>query len=146
MVHVTRQFTVRADQAAVVDYLKDFSHATEWDPGTVSCTRLDSGPVQVGSRWHNVSKLVVVKAELEYELVELRDNGVVFVGTNEGSRSVDTIDVLPAEGGVRVTYDANVTLKGKAKYAEPLLFLVFQKLARDTVRDLTRTLERLPRG
>lgn len=146
MVHVTRQFTVRADQGAVVDYLKDFSHATQWDPGTVSCTRLDSGPVQVGSRWHNVSKLIAVKAELEYELVELRDNGVVFVGTNEGSRSVDTIDVLPADDGVRVTYDANVTLKGKAKYAEPLLFLVFQKLARDTVRDLTRALERLPRA
>ena len=52
---VKRVFTVEALQSVVVDYLADFGNAEEWDPGTVSCTRLDSGPVQVGARWRNVS-------------------------------------------------------------------------------------------
>ncbi len=143
MVHVTRQFTVRADPARVVDYLKDFSHAEVWDPGTVSCTRLDDGPVQVGSRWRNVSKLIAIKTELEYELRELREDGMVFVGTNKTATSTDRIDVVPHPDGARITYDATVEFNGAAKFADPLMHVVFLKLARDTVRDLTRTLERI---
>lgn len=144
MTHVTRQFPVHADQGAAIDYLKDFSHATEWDPGTVACERLDSGPVRVGSTWHNTSRLILISTELTYELTELREDGLVFVGTNTTATSVDRIDVLPSAGGVRVTYDSAVAFHGKARYADPLMTLVFLKLARDTVRDLTRALERLP--
>ena len=46
---VTRTFVVEPEPAVVIDYLKDFSNAEEWDPGTESCTREDSHPVQVGS-------------------------------------------------------------------------------------------------
>ncbi len=146
MVHVTRQFPVRVDQGTAINYLKDFSHATQWDPGTVACERIDAGPIRVGSRWHNTSKLIVISTELEYELTELRDDGLVFVGTNKTATSYDRINVIATDGGVRVTYDATVTFNGKARYADPFMLLIFLKLARDTVRDLTRTLESLPRG
>ena len=33
----------------VIDYLKDFGNAEEWDPGTQSCTRSDSGPIREGA-------------------------------------------------------------------------------------------------
>ncbi|MBA2695010.1 MAG: SRPBCC family protein [Actinobacteria bacterium] len=145
MVHVTRQFAVNVDQAAAIDYLKDFSNAVEWDPGTVACERIDDGPIRVGSRWHNTSKLIVINTELEYELTELRDDGLVFVGTNTTATSYDRINVISTGGGARLTYDATVTFNGKARYADPLMTLIFLKLARDTVRDLTRALEALPR-
>jgi hypothetical protein len=51
MTTVSRTFTVDAIPGVVVPYLADFGHAEQWDPGTVSCTRNDSGPVQVGSSW-----------------------------------------------------------------------------------------------
>lgn len=64
-----------------------------------------------------------------------------------GTVEFDRIDVRPdGDGdGVRLTYDATVTFNGKAKLADPLMTLVFLKLARETVRDLTRPLEALPR-
>ena len=43
--------------ARVVDYLKDFSNAEEWDPGTQTCSRSDSGPLTEGASWHNVSNI-----------------------------------------------------------------------------------------
>ncbi|WIX75594.1 SRPBCC family protein [Amycolatopsis carbonis] len=71
MVEVTRTFTVATGPREVVEYLKDFGNATDWDPGTQSCERLGSGPVAVGARWHNVSKIAGVETELTYELTRL---------------------------------------------------------------------------
>lgn len=143
MVHVTRQFEVKVEQAAAVDYLKDFGNATQWDPGSVSNERIDDGPLAVGAQWHNTSKLLFINTELTYELTELRDNGMVFTGTNQTATSVDTIDVLPSANGVRITYDSHVTFNGKARYADPLMSLIFLKLAGETVDGITRELEKL---
>ncbi|MEV6626292.1 SRPBCC family protein [Amycolatopsis sp. NPDC051106] len=41
MVEVTRTFTVAAAPHEVLEYLKDFGNATEWDPGTRVCDRTD---------------------------------------------------------------------------------------------------------
>ncbi|MGB6004688.1 MAG: SRPBCC family protein [Ornithinimicrobium sp.] len=142
MVHVTRQFKVKTDQAAAIAYLKDFSNATQWDPGSVANERLDDGPVRVGSTWHNTSKLLFINTELTYELTELRDDGIIFTGTNATATSIDTIDVLPSGDGVRITYDSNVTFNGKAKYADPLMTLIFLKLAGETVDCMTEALEK----
>ncbi|CAN5601646.1 SRPBCC family protein [soil metagenome] len=143
MVNVTRQFQVKATQDVAVEYLKDFGNATQWDPGSVSNQRIDSGPIGVGSTWHNTSKLIFINTELTYELTELRDNGMVFTGTNKTATSIDTIDVLPSEAGIRVTYDSNVTFNGKAAYADPLMTLIFLKLAGETVDGITEALEKL---
>ncbi len=145
MVNVKRTFDVQVNPSVAVDYLQDFANAEEWDPGTVSCTRTGdaTAPVGVGSTWHNVSKLAGSKTELEYELREKSADRVLFVGTNKTATSYDDISVEPAEGGSRVTYEATVNFNGAAKLVDPLMKLLFLKLARDTVRDLTKALERL---
>ena len=38
MIEVERTFDVDRPVEVVVDYLKDFANAEEWDPGTQSCT------------------------------------------------------------------------------------------------------------
>ncbi len=143
MVHVTRQFPVDVEQAVAVEYLQDFGNATDWDPGSVSNERLDDGPIQVGSAWTNTSKLILIETELRYELTQLRHDGVVFTGTNKTATSIDTIDVIADDHGVRITYDSHVTFNGKAKYADPLMHLIFLKLAGETVAGITRELNRL---
>lgn len=144
MPSVSRTFTVTAPPDDVVGYLKDFSNAEQWDPGTQRCTRIDSGPVTVGSSWHNVSKIVGVSAELTYTLEELTDSKVVFVGKNDSSTSTDTISVRPAEGGSELHYRADLQMHGLAVVLAPAMKLVFEKLAGDTEKQMTKVLNGLP--
>lgn len=145
MTTVSRTFDVRPSPAVVVGYLKDFSNAEEWDPGTESCTRTDSGPVAVGSTWHNVSKIAGVSTELDYRLEQLSEDTIVFKGHNETATSTDTITVVsnPEGSGSRVTYEAHIEMQGMAKLAEPIMKLVFEKVGNDTEDDMVTVLNRL---
>ncbi|CAN5226580.1 SRPBCC family protein [soil metagenome] len=143
MPSVSRTFTVTSSPQQVVGYLKDFSNAQEWDPGTETCRRIDDGPVTVGSSWHNVSKIVGVTAELEYKLLELTDTRLVFEGTNKSATSTDTIVVTPADGGSEINYRADLEMHGPAVLISPAMKLVFEKLAGDTETQMTKVLNSL---
>lgn len=143
MTHISRTFIVAPSPRVVLEYLKDFSNAEEWDPGTEKCTRLDSGPVAVGSTWHNTSKIAGVSTELEYELKELTDSKVVFAGSNDTAKTTDTITVLPASAGSEITYDAVIEMSGAAKLATPIVKLVFEKIGSNTEDDMVAVLNKL---
>lgn len=140
---MSRTFTVKPTPDVVVDYLADFTHAEEWDPGTESCTRLDSGPIRVGSRFHNESKIAGVSTELVYELVTLDADKVVLRGENDSATSTDTITVTPQDGGSEITYEAVIEAKGVGKLAEPLMKLVFERIGSETEKKMTEVLDRL---
>ena len=143
MPSVSRTFAVTPPPATVIDYLKDFSNAEQWDPGTQTCTRQDAGPVHEGSTWHNVSKIVGVEAELTYTLESLKPDQLVFVGKNESSTSTDTISVEAHDGGSVITYHADLEMHGVAKLLSPAMKLVFEKLANDTEKQMTEVLNKL---
>ncbi len=140
---VSRTFTVSPPPAKIVDYLKDFANAEEWDPGTQTCTRTDNGPLGEGASWHNVSKIFGVTAELTYVLRELSDDTLVFVGTNKSSTSTDTITVAPDGTGSRLTYRADLEMNGAAKLLNPVMKLVFEQLANDTQKQMVTVLNRI---
>lgn len=140
---VSRTFTVNPPPERVVEYLKDFEHATQWDPGTTSCERIDSGPVAEGAFWHNVSKVLGVRTELTYKLEELSDHQVVFVGENQSSRTVDTITVDAQGSGSVITYVADLEMLGTAKLLSPVLKVVFEKRAGDTEKQMSSVLNNL---
>ncbi len=140
---VSRTFTVTPPPATVIDYLKDFSHAEEWDPGTVSCTREDSNPVQVGSRFHNVSKIAGVSTELTYRLETLTPGKIVFVGENDSAVSTDNITVAPHADGSEITYEAVIEPKGLGKLADPIMKLVFERIGTKTEKQMTEVLNAL---
>jgi carbon monoxide dehydrogenase subunit G len=140
---VSREFTVTAPPPRVLDYLKDFSNAEQWDPGTKTCTRVDSGPVGVGSKWHNVSEIVWVTTELDYELISVSDSTLVFEGKNKSATSTDTIEVTRSESGSIITYRADLKMHGPAVLISPAMKLVFEKLASDTEQQMTRVLNDL---
>jgi len=149
MVHVTRTFTVDRPVAAVVAYLADFGNAEQWDPGTVSCVRTDSGPVQVGATWRNVSKVLGATSELDYRLDRLDPGHIVLVGRHvKGTAdSVDDITVRPdpADAGrSEVTYEATITFHGLAKVAAPVMKLEFAKLGNQTVDGIRTAVAALP--
>ncbi len=143
MTTTSRTFGVTPDPETVVNYLKDFANAEEWDPGTVSCTQTSAGPVAVGTTWKNVSKIAGNETELEYTLQELTENKIVLVGKNDQATSTDTIAVQPAGTGSEVTYTAELEMHGLAKLTTPVMKLLFEKLGNDTEEDMVQVLNRL---
>jgi carbon monoxide dehydrogenase subunit G len=136
MVHVQRTFLVNRPVEVVVPYLADFANAEQWDPGTQSCSRIGSGPVEVGARWHNVSKILGLKTELEYTLTRLETDHITLVGRNDTATSTDDIVVRPHLDGAEVTYDSTVELHGAAKLAAPVMKLEFEKLGGETEKSI----------
>lgn len=143
MVDVERTFTVDQPVDAVTGYLRDFSTAEQWDPGTISCTRLDEGPVEVGSRWHNVSEFNGKQTELTYELVRAEPGRLTFVGKNKTATSTDDLTFAPDGGGTAITYHATIVFHGIAKLADPFLKGKFEKLGDSTVESMTGALNAL---
>ena len=101
------------------------------------------GAIDQGASWHNVSKIFGVTAELTYTLDELSDRKLVFVGKNKSSTSIDTITVDAAGAGSVLTYRADLEMNGPAKLLNPVMKVVFEKLANDTEKQMTTTLNRL---
>ena len=128
MVQVRRTITVRKPVDVVVNYLQDFARTEEWDPGTLSCTRIDEGPIKVGASWHNVSRFKGKETELTYELVRLEPEHLVFVGKNKTATSTDDLTLVATPDGTVITYRATIVFNGLAKLADPFLKREFDKL------------------
>jgi carbon monoxide dehydrogenase subunit G len=141
-VDVERTFTVASSPEGVVEYLRDFSRAEQWDPGTVSCTRLDEGPVGVGSRWRNVSTFLGRQTELVYELTRDDPQGLQFVGRNETATSTDDISITAGSspGTTKIGYHAHLEFRGLARLGAPVAKLALEKQGTDTERNLIRVL------
>lgn len=145
MTHVSRTFSVRPEPSTVIAYLKDFTNAEEWDPGTEECTRNERGEIGVGSTFHNVSKIAGVSTELTYTLEKLTTDTLVMVGRNKTATATDTITVKTGDDGQgsEIVYTAEIEMKGAAKLGAPITKLVFEKVGSDTVNDMTEALNRL---
>lgn len=143
MVNVSRTFVVDQPVDAVVAYLADFGNAEEWDPGTQTSTRIDSGPVQVGATWHNVSKILGRETELTYRLERLEPGRVTLVGRNDTATSTDDITVRPSGTGSEIQYESTVELNGLAKLGTPVMKLEMERLGRETEKQLVQALGKL---
>jgi len=143
MAEIRRSFTVDKPPGVVVDYLRDFARAQDWDPGTLACTRLDSGPVREGSTWHNVSQFLGRRAELTYRLVREHPDRLTFVGENRSATSVDDLTFQPAGSGTRVTYQADIRLRGAARLADPLVRLALTRMAGGVVARMSQVINAL---
>jgi carbon monoxide dehydrogenase subunit G len=143
--HVERTFTVSTPIETVYDYLVDFTHTNEWDPGTIA-TRPISGDGGVGSKYHNSSEFAGRKTELTYDsVVQERPTRLQFRGTNKTATATDTLTFSPAGDGTQVHYRADFEFTFPVSLVAPLL--VKPKLggiADETVEQMRRTLENLP--
>ncbi|WP_027346451.1 SRPBCC family protein [Hamadaea tsunoensis] len=146
MIHISRTFAVDKPPETVVAYLADFANATEWDPGTVRCTKVSAGPVQVGSTWTNVSKVLGRQTELTYRLTRLEADRVTLVGTNKTATSTDDITVRPSSNGSEITYDATIEFHGIANLATPFLKIEFERLGTATEESMRAAIGRLADG
>ncbi len=126
-------------------YLSDFANAKEWDPGVVDATRDGTGPVAVGSEFRLVARFMGRETPLTYVVTALDPpRSVTFRGENTSVISLDTITFEPHGDGTRVTYDADLKLKGPAKLADPILRLVFNRIGDAAAAGLQEHLQGTP--
>ena len=125
---------------AAFDYLANFESVAEWDPGVSEATRVDEGPLVVGSQF----RVVVKTGPLVYEVQELEPGRRIrLVAETSTLRSDDVITVLPADGGATVSYDADLSVRGWAVVFSPVLSLVFNRIGDKAAAGLRAKLDEL---
>ncbi len=134
--------------AEVFSYLSDFSTAAEWDPGVVEAERLDDEPLAEDARFRLVADFMGRRTALTYRIVEYdAPHAVAFLGENATVTSRDQITFEPTEEGTRVSYDADLRLKGPLRVIDPLLALAFNRTGDRALEGLREVLRRRePKG
>ena len=140
---IQRTVETPAAPAAVFAYLSDFTTTTEWDPGTVSTTRV-SGAGDVGTEYRNVSRFLGRETELTYRVTEhTPDRRFALRGENKTVVAHDTMEIEPHGTGSRVTYTADFAFSGVAKVVAPLLAPALKKLGNEAEEGLRKALAQL---
>ncbi len=125
----------------VFAYLSDFSTTEEWDPGVVEAKRVNGAAVGHETEFRLVAEFLGRKNELAYRIVEYDPpHAVTFLGENATVVSRDRITFESTTAGTRVTYDADLVLKGPLRIADPLLGLAFKRVGDRALAGLRRTL------
>ncbi len=141
---VERTVTTDRPIEVVYAYLSDFTHTTEWDPGTVRTEKI-AGDGGVGTTYHNVSTFRGRETELVYTVVERVENArIALEGVNKTLTALDSMTFAPtASGGTTVTYAADFTFKGIAKVAAPFLRGAFDHLGDEAQAGLQKSMDAL---
>jgi len=145
MPRITRTITTENQRHAVFSYLADFSNATEWDPGTERSEPRHPGGAHSGQVYDLVVTWGNRTLPMVYETTILEpDERVTFVGDGSTTKAVDTLtfDDLP-NGGTKVTYVADITLKWPYRIVEPFLGKKFTELGDEAETSLNRVLASL---
>lgn len=125
----------------VFAYLSDFSNTEEWDPGTVRAERVGQAPIGEGSEFRLLAAFLGRESAITYRVVQYDPpNAVSFRGENSTVVSLDQVTFAPAANGTRITYDAELTLKGPLKLADPLLTLAFKRVGDRALAGMRDTL------
>ena len=117
------------------DYLAEFSHSAQWDPGVVEAQRLTEAPIALGTRFRVVASFLGKGIPLEYEVTAYEPaRRVELTAESAIIRSVDEITFAATATGTNVTYEADLRGRGAFRFVDPLLVPVFRRIG-DRARD-----------
>lgn len=126
----------------VFEYTADFSHIDQWDPGVVSSTRIDSGPLSKGSRFEVTVRMGPTTTRMTYEITQLvPDERVVLVGTGGSLHAVDEIRFGHEDGKTLIDYEATLTFSGVMAWFGPLLRPVLRRVGKRALDGLAEALK-----
>lgn len=141
MAHARETVDSTKSRQEVFDYLSDFTTTAHWDPGIIRAEKITDGPIGVGTQFRVETKFMGRTTSLVYVMTAYDPPGrFVVSGENATVTSLDEITVEAVGDGSRVTYDAELTLKGPAKLFDPLLSLAFGRVADKAIAGLEKAL------
>ena len=145
MVRVREIIEVTASPNDAFDYVADFANSAEWDPGVESAERVGSGPIGVGSEYRLVVTFRKTRLPMTYRCTEYESpRRVVLEGEGSTIHALDEIVVEPSPSGSgsRITYTADLSMKGVLKAAEPFLRGAFDAMGERALAGMKRELDR----
>ncbi len=142
MAKYTATLATKRPLAEVFDYLSDFSTTAEWDPGVLEAERMDDAPIAVGSEFLIVAEFLGRRNSLDLSGAPVRS--AQQRDAPRVSSTVVSLDRITFDawgGGTRVTYEADLKLKGPLRLADPLLGLAFQRVGDRALAGMRATLD-----
>jgi len=141
MAHYRDTVESNRPQVATFAYMAEFANIGAWDPTAAEARPLQEGEPGLGSRFFVRVHWLGRDLPLTYEIVEFEPpQRLVLRAENATSVSEDTVEVEPHGEGSTLTYDAGVSLKGRARLLDPLLGLAFRRLGANAAAGLRREL------
>jgi hypothetical protein len=132
MGHMARYVTTVGSSMSPEDafaFMADFANSPRWDPNTSRATRVDDGPVGLGSSFDLLTAFAGREVQLRYTIVEHdAPRRVVLRAEQPRYTSLDTITVAPAPSGSSVHYDARLSFMGPARLLDPVMQLLFRRV------------------
>lgn len=123
-------------------FVSDFSNAERWDPGVKESRKESRGAVGVGSTFRLAVTFRGSTLPMTYRIVEFEPpRRVVLRG--EGS-TVGAVDEIQLEGRgqrTRITYRADLRMRGLLALAEPFLRGSFDRMGKRAVAGLKHALD-----
>jgi carbon monoxide dehydrogenase subunit G len=132
---------------AAFTYMADMRNFSEWDPGVERVEQVRGRGAEPGAAFDLDVKGVVGSLTLRYEISEFEaPNRFVATARSSTLTSVDAVTVRADGAGSVVIYDADLTLNGPLRLADPLLRVAFDRIAGRAADGLIRVLdgERVP--
>ena len=152
---VERTIVTRASVDRVWDFMADFTTTEQWDPPTVSTTRV-SGDGGVGTTYDNTSRILGHETDIVYTVVEFEPPRLLrLAGESKSFTCEDTILISASRpeadgdggadvaGGTTLVYTADFTFTGVTRLASPLLGLGLEKIGDEAAAQMTRCLDAL---
>lgn len=113
----------------VFSYVAEFANIEQWDPGVTRSIKRSDGPLQVGTVYDVDVAYGGRTIPMTYTVTDYEPNEqIVLVGEGSTVHAVDTIDFAQTSDGTRVTYTADLSMKGILKLAEPFLGKKFEQV------------------
>lgn len=139
--HYRASIETQRSQDEVFAYLSDFSNTAEWDPGIAAAEKTTPGEIRPTTEFRVVARVMGREAPFTYRVVEYdAPRSIALIGESSMIVSRDRMKVEQTDAGARLTYEADLTLKGILRLADPLLAIGFKRVGDRALGGLKRTL------
>lgn len=122
MVRLIETGTTKLSREEAFRYIGDFGNVDKWDPGVVAATKATDGEPAIGTAYDVVVSYNGREMEMTYVITELAPGRkIVLEGTGARIKAIDVIDFVDEADGTLITYTADLSLTGFARFLEPLI-------------------------
>ena len=124
------------------EFVADFANAAQWDPGVATSESLDDGVVRVGARYLLGIRMGSRVAPMTYTITHLEaPRRVVLAGEGSGVSATDDISFEATTSGTRISYVADIRLRGALRLLAPFAGASFRRIAANARAGMQRTLD-----